>query len=105
MPMIIGKGGIFLNNRRLIEGEYHLVRAVDKTAAPTWSGYIDVNGKSRDALIEILNWFEASPAGLMLAAQNGGLLPVHRLIRDHYDLDAGTARFIIDFANPDLPLP
>ena len=26
MPVMIGRGGIFLNNRRLIEGEYHLAR-------------------------------------------------------------------------------
>jgi len=103
--MMIGKGGIFLNNRRLIEGEYHLMRVADDTPAPAWSGYIDISGKSRDALVEILNWFEASPAGLMLAAQNGGMLPVHRLLRDRYDLVAGTARFNIEFVQPDQPSP
>ena len=97
MSMMIGKGGILLNNRRLIDGEYHLVRDTDAPRA-AWSGYIDVSGKSRDGLIEIINWFEASPAGLVLAAQNGGMLPVHRLTPDHYDLDAGTARFVIAFA-------
>ena len=105
MPMMIGRGGIFLNNRRLIEGEYHLVRGTDETQPPAWSGYIEIDGKSRDALIEILTWFDASPAGLMLAAQNGGMLPVRRLTSDRYDLEAGTARFNIDFAKPEQPKP
>lgn len=105
MPMMIGKGGIFLNNRRLIEGECHLTRGGDEMQPLAWSGYIDIDGKSRDALIEIINWLEASPAGLMFAAQNGGMLPVRRLLRDRYDLDAGTARFNIEFAPPDHPSP
>ena len=100
MPVMIGRGGILLNNRRLIEGDYHLVRSPGSEPASTWSGYIDISGKSRDGLIEIFNWFEAAPAGLMLAAQNGGVLPVLRLSPDHYDLDAGTARFTIVFAEP-----
>ncbi len=105
MPMMIGNGGIFLNSRRLIEGEYHLMRAADDTATPAWSGYIDISGKSRDALVEILNWFDASPAGLMLAAQNGSMLPVRHLLRERCDMDAGTARFNIEFAQPIQPSP
>lgn len=100
MPMMIGRGGILLNNRRLIEGDYHLVRGLDSHPASKWSGYIDIRGKSRDSLVEIFNWFEAAPAGMILAAQNGGILPVLRLARDHYDLEAGTARFTIIFAEP-----
>jgi hypothetical protein len=100
MPMLIGKGGILLNNRRLIEGEYHLARGTDDRQQPIWAGYIDVTGKSRDGLIEIFTWFEAAPAGLVFAAQNGGTLPVSRLTRDRFDLDAGTARFNIAFARP-----
>jgi hypothetical protein len=103
MPVMIGRGGILLNNRRLIEGDYHLVRGLDSNQASAWSGYIDIRGKSRDSLIELFNWLEAAPAGMVLAAQNGGLLPVRGLAREHYDLDAGTARFNIVFAESAQP--
>ena len=105
MPMMIGKGGIFLNNRRLVEGDYHLVRSADEKQQPASSGYIDISGKCRDSLTEIFTWFDASPAGLMFASQNGGMLPVSRLTRDRCDLDAGTARFNIDFSKPANRLP
>ena len=98
MPIMIGKGGIFLNNRRLLEGEYHIVRGAGIDQPPTWSGYIEIMGHSRDRMAEIFNWFDAQPTGLVFAAANGGTLPVSHLKREQYDFETGVARFKIVFA-------
>jgi len=98
MQMMIGNGAILLNNRRLLDGEYHLVRDGSDSEPPAWSGYIDVTGQSRDALTEIVRWCEARPGGLLFAAQNGGTLPVSQLEHEGVDLETGQARFAIVFA-------
>ena len=98
MQMMIGKGAIVLNNRRVLDGDYHLVRSARGSQPAAWSGYFDVSGQSRDSLTEIFRWFDALPAGLLFTAENGGALPVRQLKREQFDFDAGEARFTLVFA-------
>ena len=101
MQFMIGKGAILLNNPRVWDRQYDLVSGESKP--PVWTGHIEVTGQSSGGLAESMRWFEARPAGLRLAVENGGSLPVSRLVRDRFDLEAGEARFTIEFEPNQTP--
>jgi hypothetical protein len=98
MQIMIGNGAIILNNRRVLDGQYHVVQGAGDGQPRAWSGYIEVSGQGREGLTEMFRWFDAHPAGLLFTAENGGTLPVTQLKREQFDLDAGQARFTIVFA-------
>jgi hypothetical protein len=98
MPLMIGKGSIVLNHRRVLDGQYHIVQTAMDGQSSAWSGYFEVSGQTRDGLTEAFRWLGAGPSGLWLGVENGGKLPVSRLNRESFDFAAGEARFAIVFA-------
>ena len=69
MALMIGRGSIVLNHRRVLAGHYHIVKTAVNGQPAAWSGYFEVTGQTHDGLAEAFRWLDARPPGLWLGIE------------------------------------